>query len=292
MVWMIRPDYGLIRVSGEDTRQFLQGQLSNDIELSAPKRAVRAAYCTPQGRVLALVTLLPHTDGMLMVLPTDLLQPVLKRLQMYVLRARVSLQGVDSENLLICGNELPGAASVRDEIVHDENGLGWVSSADPALAWRLLDTPAQSPVATPYDANQAGLWQIRAGMPALNEGSSGQYIPQMLNLDALEAVSFRKGCYTGQEIVARTQHLGRIKRRLFRIAGNGLPPAPGSGIERTGQSVGQVLTSAEDGQGFAALAVMQLDAVLDDAALEIGGRRIEVRPLPYSLPGVPEQPLM
>lgn len=290
MVWMIRPDYGLIRGSGADAREFLQGQLSNDLHLLAANHALRAAYCSPQGRVLTLVTLLPQDDGALMLLPSDLLQSILKRLQMYVLRARVSLQQVECSDRLICGDELPGAARLRDELVHDQYGLAWVASTEPALAWRLLDTPEQGPETLPYHANQANLWQILAGLPALGEGSSGQYIPQMLNLDALEAVSFRKGCYTGQEIVARTQHLGRIKRRLFRISGNGPPPKPGTGVERDGQSIGQVLISAEAGQGFAALAVLQLEAVLEHTALEIGGGNVELQPLPYALPGLPNSP--
>ena len=283
MVWMMRPDYGLIRASGEDARDFLQGQLSNDVQLLTSNHTVSAAYCTPQGRVLALVTLLPQTDGILMLLPADLVQAVLKRLQMYVLRARVNLQQVDSEHLLICGDELPGGVRQRDELVQGPDGLGWVASTEPALFWRLLAAPKHAPPTTPYDANQARLWHILAGLPAINEGSSGQYIPQMLNLDALGAVSFRKGCYTGQEIVARTHHLGRIKRRLFRISGNGPPPDPGVNIEGSGQNVGQVLISAAVDQGFAALAVMQLDMVQGDVALKIDGAGIEIQPLPYAL---------
>jgi folate-binding protein YgfZ len=287
MVWMKRPDYGLIRACGEDAHDFLQGQLSNDLRLLTPNHVVRAAYCTPQGRVLALVTLVHHTDGILMLLPADLIQAVLKRLQMYVLRARVSLQEVNSEDLLICGDELPGAARLRDELVHDRDGLGWVASSEPVMAWRLLTTREQAPVTTAYNAEQARLWQIRAGLPEINEGSSGQYIPQMLNLDVLEALSFRKGCYTGQEIVARTQHLGRIKRRLFKITGNGAPPESGTDIEQGGQIVGQVLTSAADGPGFAALAVIQLEATQGDVALAVGGTGIDIQPLPYALSSPP-----
>jgi folate-binding protein YgfZ len=278
---MIRPDYGLIHVRGDDAMDFLQGQLTNDVRELAPNHALQAAYCTPQGRVLALLTLLPTDDGALMLLPRELVASVIQRLQMFVMRARVSLESVDCDNRLLSGNQLPAQAAERDEVVASEYGMAWVSSTRPALCWLLLDDASRGPDFSPHDDNQARLWHIEAGLPEITESTSGQYIPQMLNLDVLGAVSFRKGCYTGQEIVARTQHLGRIKRRLFRIAGPGLAPAPGSSVERSGQAAGQILSSADQGAGFTALAVLQLEAATGSTPLEVAGRDVQLLPLPY-----------
>jgi len=284
MLWMTRPDYGVIRVTGEEAQDFLQGQLTNNVLSLAPDRAVRAAYCTPQGRSIALLTLLPQQNGLLMVLPRELLQPVMTRLRMFVMRSRVTLEQAQSDELLICGNQLPDQLNQQDQVSSDQHGLTWVASAEPALAWRLLDEPEPGLELTQFDANLARRWQIDAGLPELDEQSSGQYIPQMLNLDALDAVSFRKGCYTGQEIVARTQHLGRIKRRLFRLEGDGSAPNSGTSVEVDERGIGQVLLSAALGDGFCALAVLQLDAAQAGSPMNIGESRVETRPLPYSLP--------
>jgi folate-binding protein YgfZ len=282
MLWMRRPDYGVIRVTGEDAQGFLQGQLTNNVLSLAPDRAVRAAYCTPQGRAIALLTLLPQQNGLLMVLPGELLQSVMTRLRMFVMRSRVTLEEAKSEGLLICANQLPNALSRRDQVRSDQNGLTWVASSDPALVWRLLEEPGQG--LTDFDANLARQWQIDAGLPEVDERSGGQYVPQMLNLDALDAISFRKGCYTGQEIVARTQHLGRIKRRLFRLEGDGSAPNSGASVEVDERGIGQVLLSASLGDRFCALAVLQLDAAQAGSPMNIGESRVETRPLPYSLP--------
>lgn len=283
MLWMTRPDYGVIRVAGEDAQDFLQGQLTNNVLALAPDRAVRAAYCTPQGRAIALLTLLPQQNGLLMILPRELLTTVMNRLRMFVMRSRVTLEEAQSEGLLLCGKQLPGQLNRQDQVCSDQNGLTWVASSQPGLVWRLLDEPEPELETSEFDANLARQWQIDAGLPELDERSSGQYVPQMLNLDLLDAVSFRKGCYTGQEIVARTQHLGRIKRRLFRLEGNGSPPDTGTSVEVDDRGVGQVLLGASLGDKYSALAVLQLDAVQSGSPMSINTSRVSTRPLPYSL---------
>lgn len=286
MLWMTRPDFGVIRVSGEDAQDFLQGQLTNNVLDLAPDRAVRAAYCTPQGRAIALLTLLPQQDGLLMVLPRELLTTVMTRLRMFVMRSRVTLEEAETRGLLYCSNQLPGKPCQQDQVCSDQNGLTWVASVEPGLVWRLLDEPEPELEVTEFDANLARQWQIDAGQPELDEQSSGQYVPQMLNLDLLHAVSFRKGCYTGQEIVARTQHLGRIKRRLFRLEGNGSAPDPGASIEVDDRGIGQVLLSAGRDGDYSALAILQLDAVQSGSPMNINKGRVVTRPLPYPLPEI------
>lgn len=286
MLWMTRPDFGVIRVAGEDAMDFLQGQLTNNVLALAPDHAVRAAYCTPQGRVISLVTLLHQEDGLLMILPREFVEPVMTRLRMFVMRSRVTLEEAPSDGLLICGTRLPDGSSTRDQVISDHRGLTWVASSHPPLVWRLLEQVEQGLDVTEFNPNIARLWQIQAGLPELDERSGGQYIPQMLNLDALDAVSFRKGCYTGQEIVARTQHLGRIKRRLFKLDGEGHAPEPGASVGIEGQSIGQVLLSAGDGDKFSVLAILQLDAAQTGSPVNIGENLAKISPLPYSLPGV------
>jgi folate-binding protein YgfZ len=204
-----------------------------------------------------------------------------------VMRARVSLESVDCQGRLLSANILPGRISQRDDVMSDKSGMGWVSSVAPPLAWRLLNSADSEPACMPHDENLARLWQIQAGLPEITGPASGQFIPQMLNLDLLDGVSFRKGCYTGQEIVTRTQHLGRIKRRLVRIAGPGTAPAPGTGVDSAGRGVGQVLTSANDRSGYTALAILQIEAVntLEHSGpLLTGGVPVKLVPLPYAVP--------
>lgn len=282
MTWMMRPDYGLILAQGEDAREFLQGQLTNDTRQVAPDRAVRAAYLTPQGRALALLTVLPQENGALLVLPAALVEPVLKRLKMFVLRSRVTLQAVDSEGRLACSDRLPDRAHQRDQVMKSDGSLTWIASLAPALAWRLQAAGSETG-ALPYDPDRARLWQIQAGLPEVDAASSGQYLPQMLNLDRLDGISFRKGCYTGQEIVARTQHLGRIKRRLFRIAGSGDCPASGATVHRDESGIGSVLLAAPEGAGYQALVVLQLEGAASGDPLSVGGRIVTLQPLPYAL---------
>ena len=286
MLWMTRPDYAVIRASGEDTRDFLQGQLTNDVLAVAPDRAVRAAYCTPQGRVIALLSLLPQENGMLMVLPREQLMAVMTRLRMFVMRSRVTLEEAQSQGLLICSNQFPGQPGKQDQVSSDQNGLTWIASSEPALVWRLLDEPEPDLAAAELDSDLAKRWQIEAGLPELDERSGGQYVPQMLNLDLLNALSFRKGCYTGQEIVARTQHLGRIKRRMFRLEGNGSAPEPGTSVEIDERGIGQVLLSASRDQGYCALAVLQLEAVQSGSPMSIDQLPVNRRPLPYLIPEI------
>jgi hypothetical protein len=281
------PHLGILRFSGPDALTFLQGQLSNDTRRLAAGQML-AAYSSPQGRVLALLHCLPHAGGIVAILPRELATPTLESMRRYVLRAKVKIEDA-SDVLSVYGahGEAPlralgvdppsGREQVeRDAIVVARVGGGSpggspADAADAAAPRYWLVGPAQSlaslgsggaptPAETARIEHDWRLADIRAGLPQVYAATREAFVAQMLNLDLLDAISFDKGCYTGQEIIARTQHLGRIKRRMFRLQ---LP----QGSWQVGQSVqlksgraGRLVDVAASGSGVEALAVLGLQA--------------------------------
>jgi folate-binding protein YgfZ len=280
---MSRPDYGVIRFSGEDAHDFLQGQFTNNLLELSPGHALRAAYCTPQGRVITLLTLLLEGPDVLAVLPRSLVSKVAGRLAMYVLRSKVRISDVSDEMQVASSEEPESGLGTACQALQVEGEIRWLASSKPTLAFRISRQPATDPLSE-YDASLAVRALIRCGLPELEPGTSEQFVPQMLNLDLLQAISFAKGCYTGQEIIARTQNLGRIKRRLVALLGKGSPPAAGTGVASAGQVVGQVVLAAPTGGGFEALAVIRLETIIAGDGLNIDGRELELGSVPYPIP--------
>lgn len=276
---------GAIHVAGRDAIPFLQGQLTADVtHLAAAGAARLAAYNTPQGRVIALLRLVPYADGVLALLPRALAQPVVDRLRRYVLRSKVVLRVADE--LAFAG--LPARA--------DAVAAGPAKPLpEGAVLVRFL---GRDVLAAPRDALAAALaadgratlapesWRaagIAAGDPEVEPPATEEWVAQMLNLDLLDAISFTKGCYTGQEIVARTQHLGRIKRRTFRYRTRGGLPTPKDALLLDGAKVGEVVTSAPVGDAVELLAVVGLEA-RDRTLATSDGAACEPLPLPYAIP--------
>jgi folate-binding protein YgfZ len=215
---------GIMEITGEDAGQFLQGQLSCNInELNANKASI-AAFCNPKGRVISTVLLIKTPIGFWLILPRSLLSKVLNKLKMYVLRSKVQLNDASNQlhlTGLSCHADnpvdfLPSAAFECHHIEH----LTWIKlpSLSPLLlVINLVDQVLENTLElVPLGAEE--LWrfqEISSGFPWFDEAQSEQHIPQMLNIDQLGGISFNKGCYTGQEIVARTHYLGKIKRQLF-----------------------------------------------------------------------------
>ena len=275
-----------LRFTGADALSFLQGQVSNDTQRLTESTPVLAAYSTAQGRVLALIYLLPHSSGVLAILPREILLPTMERMRKFILRAKVRIE--DAADLIVAGSL--GAGSGSRYVEHD--GIGLAPVGHDASRYWIIGPPEK--IAAPADAAAANrietqwrLADIRAGLPQVYAATSEAFVAQMLNLDLLDGISFSKGCYTGQEIIARTQHLGRIKRRLFRLS---LP----SGT----WSIGQALRLADGRQGrlteviesrgrTEALAVLSVEASSGggpDAPGEPLVDAVEL-PLPYSLLG-------
>jgi len=268
---------GLLRVAGADNIAFLQGQISQDARRLAAGRPLLAAYSSPQGRVLAILHLLPHSSGIIAVLPRELLAPTIERLRKYVLRAKVRIEDAGAQ-LAVAGFHgtdalaeaavaAPGAAQAYLESdgvgvgrVGTETGRYWVIGPPGRLA---AFGPAARAAGLAGAARTERDWRladIRAGMPQVYAATSELFVAQMLNLDLLDGISFSKGCFTGQEIIARTQHLGRIKRRMMRLALRGRTVAVGDALRLADGRGGRITEVARGDDGCEALAVLPIDA--------------------------------
>ncbi len=300
-------DHTLIRARGVDTQNFLNGQLSNDLRLLDSTHSQLAAWCSPKGRMLAIFRLFRRGDDTLLQLPASLVEATLKRLKMFVLRAKVTLDHVDNElvSLGIYGPEAekllrdaagfaPGevdGCETRDEITtvrlpgpHPRFEI--IAATDVATKlWNDLKAKA-TPVGPPVWA-----WlDIMAGIPSVHPETSEALVPQMANLEIVGGVNFKKGCYPGQEIVARMQYLGRLKQRMYRAHFEGnVMPRPGDAIfapDFPGQSAGTVVAAqpALD-RGFDLLAVIQISSA-EAGELHLGSEKgpvVSLKPLPYSV---------
>lgn len=297
-----------LAVTGGDAAAFLQGQLISDIAALAPGAAQLSAWCSPKGRVLAnFVLRRTAADGFELLLPRVLLEPVERRLRMFVLRAKVVIEdgsdaairiGIGGPGAAQCVTVLAGSApatyrsrSITGGTVVGLSGSRFMAIVEPAEAPGLWDRVE--------NARAAGFpcWRwltIRAGVPVILPPTQDQFIPQALNLDALGGVSFQKGCYTGQEIVARTQYLGRLKERLGLGHLDALP-APGTRLyasEFGDQPCGTVVNAtAAPGGGADLLFVAQVAAIAagDLRAGARDGAALRLLPLPYAVP-VPAAP--
>lgn len=275
---------GVLRFTGADSLSFLQGQVSNDTRRLAAGSTLLAAYSSPQGRVLALMHLLPHSTGVIALLPRELVAPTLERLRKFVLRAKVQLEDAGellgvlgfhgSQELQSAGIGVPDSS--QDYVEQDAIGVARVSRQSPNRYW-VVGTPAQLTqrglAGQLTDAEEIEhawrLADIRAGLPQVYVATCEMFVAQMLNLDLIDGISFTKGCFTGQEIIARTQHLGRIKRRLFRLqlpAGNW---SIGQTLRLTDGRAGRLTEVARTPDGFEALAV--LNVVQTDVNTTTGG---------------------
>jgi folate-binding protein YgfZ len=295
------PALGVLRIAGPDTTNFLQGQLTNDVRLLADGRTQVAALCTNQGRVIAILRLRQTEEAIYALMPAELLAKVATQLRKFVLRAKVEiLQAADLHvGAIYSGAAAQAAVRTRfdeaaltmspvplagaTEVVTFQYAEGREVVAAPAAAWRAIS--GLSPNRTSPEAWQAWLAaDVADGLPQVFAATSEQFIPQMLNVDLVGGVSFTKGCYTGQEIVARTHHLGRVKRRTMRyVLPAGEPPAPMSNLLLDdGSKAADVLLTATLPDRIELLAVTNLDAAGRPLRAP-DGRVAEARALPYEV---------
>jgi tRNA-modifying protein YgfZ len=288
------PHLGILRFSGSDALSFLQGQVSNDTTRLAEGSALFAAYSSPQGRVLALIYLLPHSTGIAAILPREILAATLDRLKKFVLRAKVKIEDA-GESLAVAGYHGDEALRQLGLAVPDatgryveHNAVGVAAVGSEHRYW-VIGNPAEPALRLQSNGSAERIehdWRladIHAGLPQIYTATSEAFVAQMLNLDRLNGISFTKGCYTGQEIIARTQHLGRIKRRLFRLS---LPAGDwrvGQALQlddgRQGRIVDVIATAAQT----EALAVLSLEPGADGDTSTQSGVAAAVLPLPYQL---------
>jgi folate-binding protein YgfZ len=291
------PNLGLLRFSGADALGFLQGQISNDTGRLAAGAALLCACSNAQGRVVAVMTLLPHSSGVVAILPSELLGPTAEHLRKFVLRSKVRIEDAGAD-LVVAGQHGSGAlraaglpvppvdASYREALgigvarLHDPHERYWLIGPGARLAELGLDGAGTGRDRAAAAALDWKLADIHAGLPQVYAASSGLYVAQMLNLDRVDGISFTKGCYTGQEIIARTQNLGRIKRRMFRVALHG-EPGIGQMVRLADGRSGRVTEFARGPSGYEALAVLPLDVTAESAS----GISAALLALPYSLSG-------
>jgi tRNA-modifying protein YgfZ len=296
---------GLIRSTGTDSATFLHNLLSNDVRKLADDAVQWNSFNTPKGRMLASMLLWREPEGHMLALSADIHPAILKRLSMYVLRSKVALGDAGPDTALV-GVSGPGAEAILlaaelpvPPTMH-QAASGTIrcirlDNTTFVVAVPLGDAPRIYGLLVGAGATRAGTsaWQlamIRAGLPLITASTQEEFVAQMLNYEIIGGVNFHKGCYPGQEIVARTQYLGRLKKRMYRVhVSADQAPLPGADIftpEFGEQSAGKVVNVAPspDG-GYEALAVMQMTcAEANDARLgSPAGPKLEFLDLPYTL---------
>jgi tRNA-modifying protein YgfZ len=295
-------DAGLISVSGPDAATFLHAQLTSDVLAIRGERIQYSGYCSPKGRLLATLLVWRMADEILLQLPAASAASIRARLAKYVLRSRVTLSdalerfhlyGIAGSAAQRVAASLVGAAPAAEHDVASRNGF---ALAHLSARRALLLSPAAGTQALHEamgeDASPAEAWarlDIEEGVPWITPDTEDRFVPQMVNLDLLGGVSFSKGCYPGQEIVARMHYLGRLKQRMYRVRLPAGPSAPCVGdplfSPRFGaeQACGTLLNVAAG--AYEALAVVQTDSVRDDVHWNgPAGPIIDFLPLPYPLP--------
>jgi len=267
---------GVLLASGADARAFLQGQLTADLNALMPTNVLVAAINSPQGRVQSIVWLVERRDGIAMLLTRAMLDSTLQRLRRYVLRSKVTLDAeclkagfADAERL---AHGSPEHAQVEDRSI-----VRW-----PAHRHAVVIAPTTQAIESLPGAEAQ--WRedhLRSGHPQIYPQTHERFVAQMLNLDLLGGISFEKGCYTGQEIIARTHYRGAIKRRMFRFRASTPPPAPGTRLLNGDQHAGDVVDSIPTNTGSELLAVVNLAQKDEPLRLEGSEGALERLDLPY-----------
>lgn len=300
---------GILEVSGDDAVTFLQGQVTNDVKLLAGNNSQYAGYCSPKGRLLALFLAFAHQDHLHLQLPASLVEPIMKRLKMYVMRSKVNI--VDKSADILCfGLAGEGAeAAVKAFFNVAPESPHHLITLESATLLRLAGDFPRFEIFT-NRTHAEHIWnalaansikvgkpawdylEIQAGIPEIVPATQEAFVPQMINLDALDGINFKKGCYTGQEIVARTHYLGKVKRRtqLAHIASEQAPQA-GDNIQLSGadEAIGQIVRAAPaPNGGFDVLVEIRLENLPENAESETtksawNGHALSFKTLPYVL---------
>jgi folate-binding protein YgfZ len=297
---------GLLRARGGDTAEFLQGQTSNNVRLVDAEHHQLNSYCTAKGRMLALFTLFRRDNDYYLQLPQGGLAAVQKRLGMFIMRSEVKLEDVSGElvsfglngpqaELLLskalgrCPLEVGQSLTVDGVTLLRRPGEAprFICLAEPErliALWQQLSTEAM-----PVGAGNWDLLEIYAGIPDISGGTVEAFVPQMVNLQLIDGVNFKKGCYPGQEVVARMQYLGKLKRRMYRAHLDApLLPAPGTDLyspdSESGQGAGKVVRAAPSPEGGYELLIVAEIRSAEQPSLFLEseqGPQLSLRALPY-----------
>ncbi|MDX1812201.1 MAG: folate-binding protein [Gammaproteobacteria bacterium] len=292
-------EFSLIKITGEDARAFLQGQFSNDVNALQSGQCQLNSYNSPKGRMYACFYLLNVDDTFYMIVPGDIVEMLLKRLRMFVMRSKVTLEDISESNPLygFSGEallkQLAQKTALPAEAMHVEqsdNHTIALLNNDRAIGFgQDMDDIATSLDATTADNKHWRRLDIHAGIPNIFASSQEEFVAQMVNLPLVGGVSFTKGCYPGQEVVARMHYLGKLKKRMYRVLIDSAElPKPADNVYEqdsdNDQSVGQIVDAQLNEAGtIDALAVLQIKSA-EEHKLCLGsktGPGLSLRSLPY-----------
>lgn len=299
--------FGILRVAGEEAQSFLQNLLSNDIREVNSTRAQLSSLNSAKGRMLASFLIWRDGEDYLLQLPHSLIEMMRKKLGMYVLRAKVKVTDA-SDEFVALGIAGINAEGILHEAFNDlpleifaclRTAQGCVIKLSDTR-FQVIATPDQVEVlwatlsvhATPVGSACWGWLNIRAGIPIILPQTQEQFVAQMVNFDVIGGINFKKGCYPGQEIVARTHYLGKLKRRMYlaHIVTTDVPQAGDElfSADMDGQASGMIVNAvpAPSG-GYDALAVVQMSSQETQTIYwkSLRGEALKFLPLPYALPG-------
>lgn len=297
---------GLLAVHGVDAQTFLQGQLTSDVREITATRGQLSGYCSPKGRILANFLIFERADTYYLRLPRQQVEPALKRLRMFVLMSKVTIEDA-SDRWVRFGFAGPQAAEqLRERVGAVPLGADDVLSVNGVTMVRLRGEQARFEIygelepmhklwsaldvhAAPVGMVPWSLLDVRAGIPIIVAQTTDAFVPQMINMQLFGGVSFKKGCYTGQEVVARMQYLGKLKRRMYRGRVHA-PECPEAGetlfsdTSASGQGAGKIVNAAPspDG-GYELLAVVEIGS-REAGTIHLGspdGPALELSDPPY-----------
>lgn len=306
------PGMACYEVSGEDAQSFLQSQFTNDVNEVNATHGQLNSYCTPKGRMMAIFYICQWQDNYYLVIPNDIASAVMQRIQMYVMRAKVTITersdqfrihalfGQQAEQTLSQlnfqapkndyeTNSLEGGCCIRIPGIVPRYILFGEESISNLIDKKVADDESNISISTPE------YWQwldIMSGIPMIYTETQEAFVPQMTNLELISGVSFSKGCYPGQEVVARLHYLGNANRRMYRIESSEIIEIKtGDDIyasdSEKNQAIGKVVTAITTGtQGVTALAVLRVEAAENNklAISSSTGPEVKIMSLPYEIP--------
>lgn len=298
---------GLTSVTGADAATFLQGQLTNDINEVTSEHHQLSGHCTHQGRMIANFRVFSHDGALILQTPSDIQSALLKRLSMFVLRSQVKIENA-GDHLVAIGMAGECSANLLKDTFHaipeatgaaiEENGMSLLRIPGPVPRYEIIGSTSAikdlwakySIQAKPTNGEFWTLMDIRAGIPTVYSNTSEAFVPQMLNMQLIDGVNFSKGCYVGQEVVAKIKYLGELKRRMYLArVDTEQQPLPGDKIfsdsdDKSGKRVGRIVMSSPSPKGgYELLAVVAADSYQKTLYLgHVAGPVLEFLHMPYA----------
>jgi folate-binding protein YgfZ len=273
------PQYGTLLVSGAEAVPFLQGQVSTNINTLTPQSVLLTSCNSAQGRVQSVLWIAARGADLVLMTSAELVEITAARLRKYVLRAKVNIEPAPLEVYGRGDGVVPESwsAPLAQTQTGDCNVIRWPGDRT------LIVAPRQEHADDDAFVLEWRRGDVACGIPTLHTETHESFVAQMLNLDLLGGISFDKGCYTGQEIIARTHYRGTVKRRMFRYAADAAPPAPGTRVIAGDGVAGEVVTAVPTTGGCELLAVVQLSQMQQELMLDGSRAVLKSLPLPYAV---------